>query len=65
MLVVVDHLTRIAHLFPCTKEIRVEETTRIVLQGVTVHMAFRVFWLVKETRVLSAFLSDTLAMLRN
>jgi hypothetical protein len=33
-LVVVDHLTRMAHFFPSTKDITIEETIQVALQGV-------------------------------
>jgi hypothetical protein len=54
VLVVIDHLTQLAHLFPCIENITAEETTKKNYKVCTVYMAFRVFWLVIETRDLSA-----------
>jgi hypothetical protein len=34
MLIVVDHLTRMAHFMPCAKTVTAEETTTLFLQGV-------------------------------
>jgi hypothetical protein len=34
VLIVVDHLTRMAHFLPCTKTVTAEETATLFLQGV-------------------------------
>jgi hypothetical protein len=34
VLIVVDHLTRMAHFVPCTKTVTAEETATLYLQGV-------------------------------
>jgi hypothetical protein len=57
VLVVVDHLTRMAHFFPSTEEITDGETTKVFFQGCTVYMAFYPLVLVsnKDPRFVSAF----------
>jgi hypothetical protein len=58
VLVVVDHMTLMAHFFPCAKEITVEEMAKTNYNKCTVCMAFRVCWLVTLTRDLSAHSSS-------
>jgi hypothetical protein len=63
VLVVVDHFTRMAHLFPCTEGLQLTASKGYKLQlkkrlksfhkVCAVCMAFRVCWLVIETRDMS------------
>jgi hypothetical protein len=53
LVVVVDHLSRMAHFFPCTRETTARRLLNCFYKACTVCMAFRVCWLAIETHDLS------------
>jgi hypothetical protein len=65
VLIVVDHLTRIAHFLPCTKTATAEETATLFLQGVyRLHGLPRVLISDRDPKIVIAFwqtLGDALA----
>jgi hypothetical protein len=66
VLVVVEHLTLMAHFFPCAEEITAAEWQKSFYKKCTVCMAFRVVcWLATLTRDLSTHSNSHLETLRN